>query len=278
MNEAVKRVVVTIDKNVALGPGVHEITFRASGGETAWVGAQPGQFAMVRCPGDEPLLARPLAFLTADGERASFGIKVYGRGSAAISGAPLGTPLVMWGPLGKGFSNERSEAFVLVGGGIGVPPLVMQAARLVREKQDLRAVIVGARTKAELFGRAQLESLGIAAKICTDDGSEGHKGFVTALLEKEALTDVMVVQSCGPTPMMMAVAKIAAPTGARCELALEARMGCGVGACRGCMIPVSETAKGPGGRFQGREYLCLCLDGPVVSPGDVDFVKLGAMH
>lgn len=277
MNEHVKRVVATVEKNVALGPGVHELTFRATG-DTAWAGAQPGQFAMVRCPGDEPLLGRPLAFLTADGERASFGIKVYGRGSAAIVAAPVGTPMVMWGPLGKGFSSEPSESFVLAGGGIGVPPLVMHAARLVREKRDLRAVIVGARTKAELFGRAQLDAIGISAKICTDDGSEGHKGFVTALLEREPLGEGTVVQSCGPTPMMTAVAKIAAAAGARCELSLEARMGCGVGACRGCMIPVSDSAKGPGGHFQGREYLCLCLDGPVVSPGDIDFVKLGAIH
>ena len=88
MNEQVQRVSAKIEKNVTLGPGVHEITFRAEGG-TAWAGAEPGQFAMVRCPGDEPLLARPFAFLTADAERASFGLKVYGRGSLAIASAPI---------------------------------------------------------------------------------------------------------------------------------------------------------------------------------------------
>lgn len=270
---AVRRVSARIEKNVVLGPGVHEITFRAS--PTAWEGAEPGQFAMVRCPGDEPLLARPLAFLSAEVERASFGLKVYGRGSAAIASAPVGTELVMWGPLGKPFTRDPKQRHLLVGGGIGVPPLVMQAARLLREGVTVQAVIVGARTRAELFGRAQLSALGTAPKVCTDDGSEGHKGFVTALLQNEALDAGTTIQACGPTPMMLAVAKLAAPTGARVELSLEARMGCGVGACRGCMVAVSQTAKAPGGRFAGREYLCLCLDGPAVDARDVDLARLG---
>lgn len=282
MNENVHRAVVAIDANRALGPGVHEITFRHSGpGISPWRGALPGQFAMVRCPDDEPLLARPLAFLRADETTATFGVKVYGRGSAAIAGAPVGTKIVMWGPLGQELSHGKGEAFVLVGGGIGVPPLVMQAERLLRDGHDLRAVIVGARTKSELFGRAQLEALGLAPKICTDDGSEGHKGFVTALLEKEPLSGGMgseariVVQTCGPTPMMTAVARIAEKAGVRCEMSLEARMGCGVGACRGCMVATSAAAKGPGGRFEGKEYLCLCLDGPAVLSTDVDLTRLG---
>ena len=274
MNERVRRVVVRIEKNVTLGPGVHEVTFVATGG-TPWEGAEPGQFAMVRCPGDEPLLARPLAFLSAEGDRASFGIKVYGRGSLAIASAPNGTELVMWGPLGKPFTRDAAQRHVLVGGGIGVPPLVMQAARLLRDGVRVQSVIVGARTKAELFGRAQLSAIGTPPRVCTDDGTEGHKGFVTALLANETLDAGVTIQACGPTPMMLAVAKLAAPTGARVELSLEARMGCGVGACRGCMVATSDTAKAPGGAFAGREYLCLCLDGPAVDARDVDLARLG---
>ena len=265
-----KRAVAVVEKNTVLGPGVHEITLAAPG----WAGdALPGQFAMVRCPGPEPLLARPLAFLAADAQRVRFGLKVYGRGSAILASAEPGTEWVVWGPLGKPFPVHGSAKHVLVGGGIGVPPLVMQAARLKREGAVIQAMIVGARTKAELFGREELGRLGIDVKVCTDDGSEGHKGFVTALLEKESLGSGVAVQSCGPTPMMIAVAKIAAAAKAGCELALEARMGCGVGACRGCMIPVSPT-----GKYAGREYLCLCLEGPAVDALDIDLAALSRIH
>lgn len=270
-----KRAIAKVEKNVALGPGVHEITLHAPG----WAGdAAPGQFAMIRCPGPEPLLARPLAFLSADAERVRFGLKVYGRGSAILAAAPVGTELVVWGPLGRGFGVYAGKRHVLVGGGIGVPPLVMQAAKLKASGARIAAVIVGARTKAELFGRDELTRLGLPVSVCTDDGSEGTKGFVTAVLEKERLDGEAVVQSCGPTPMMTAVAKIAAGAGAACELSLEARMGCGVGACRGCMVPVAAAAKAPEGRYPGREYLCLCLDGPAVDARDIDLVKLREIH
>ena len=138
-------------------------------------------------------------------------------------------------------------------------------------------MIVGARSTAELFGRAELSHLGIAAKIATDDGSDGVKGFVTELLKQETLDAKTVVQACGPTPMLLAVQKIALARGARCELSLEARMGCGVGACRGCMVPVSASAK-QDGRFKGREYLCLCLDGPVVDADEVDLERDIGVH
>ena len=275
MNENVHRAVAILEQNRTLADGVHVLVLAAPG----WArDVKPGQFAMIRAPGPEPLLARPMAFMTADEKHASFGMKVVGRGTTALSLAPAGTELVVWGPLGKGFAAPAKGArHVLVGGGIGVPPLVLQAAAMTKAGMPPVSVIVGARTKAELFGREELKKLKLTPKIATDDGSDGIKGFVTELLKKEDLGPGVVVQACGPTPMLLAVQKIALAKGARCELSLEARMGCGVGACRGCMVPVSAEAK-KSGRFTGREYLCLCLDGPVVDATEVDLERNLGVH
>jgi len=268
----VTRAEARVVENRRLAPGVHVIVLEAPGGFAA--GVAPGQFAMIRAPGAEPLLARPMAYMQADGARASFGVKVAGRGTAAIAAVPAGATLVVWGPLGRGFrlpaphGEHAPHRFVLVGGGIGVPPLVMQAAELKR-RGVIATVIVGARTKAELFGRDELAEQGLAAKIATDDGSDGAKGFVTELLAREALDASTLVQACGPTPMLAAVKAACEKAGAPCELSLEARMGCGVGACRGCMIPLSPAARAE----SGKEYLCLCVDGPVVDSGRVDLAR-----
>lgn len=268
----------TVAENRQLAPGVHVLVLRAPGWATA---TRPGQFAMIRPPGTEPLLARPMAFMTADAEHASFGMKVVGRGTDALSRVVPGQELVVWGPLGRGFAaaSPSPRKHVLVGGGIGVPPLVMQAAALAAAGTPPAEVIVGARSARELFGRERFQAMNVAARVCTDDGSEGHKGFVTDLLAKVPLGPDTLVQACGPTPMLIAVARMAAAAGAACEVSLEARMGCGVGACRGCMIPVEPVSKSePANRFAGREYLCLCLDGPVVDARDVDLVRLGGIH
>lgn len=268
-----KRAIAVLEENRKLAEGVHVLVLRADGWATD---VKPGQFAMLRAPGAEPLLARPMAFMTGNAARSSFGMKVVGRGTEALSRAPAGTELVVWGPLGKGFApSDGRSRHILVGGGIGVPPLVLQAATMSEAGHPPLSVIVGARRGSELFGRDELRRIGVTTKIATDDGSEGHHGYVTELLKKEALGKDIVIQACGPTPMLMAVAKIALATGARCELSLEARMGCGVGACRGCMIPVSQSAKSSG-RFAGRDYLCLCLDGPVVDATEIDLEK--ALH
>ncbi len=267
MNEQARRVVATLEENRRLAPGVHVLTLSSPG----WALAAPGQFAMIRCPGPEPLLARPMAYMTVDGDRARFGMKVAGRGTAILAGCAPGTKLVTWGPLGVPFSAPRGKRFVLVGGGIGVPPLVLQAQALTALGARVEGVIVGARTGAELFGREELAMMGLAPVVCTDDGSEGTKGFVTAALEKFRLDAGVLVQACGPTPMLVAVARLAKRAGAKCELSLEARMGCGVGACRGCMIPMSEPT-------EEKKYLCLCLDGPVVDVEAIDVEKLGGIH
>lgn len=263
------RAVAVLTANRRLAPGVHELTLSAPG----WAeGALPGQFAMIRVPGPEPLLARPMAFMTGDAKSATFGMKVSGRGTLALSQLAEGTELIVWGPLGMGFASAKpGRRHVLVGGGIGVPPLVLQAAALQAGGAPPAAVIVGARSKAELFGRDRFAAMNLAPSIATDDGSEGHKGYVTELLAKVALGPDTLVQACGPTPMLVAVAKIAKAAGAPCELSLEARMGCGVGACRGCMIPMSAPT-------EHKHYLCLCIEGPVVDAGAIDLVKLGAIH
>lgn len=264
------RAIAVLSANRCLAPGVHELTLDAPG----WAeGVRPGQFAMIRVPGPEPLLARPMAFMTGDAKSATFGMKVSGRGTLALSRLAEGTELIVWGPLGKGFSpSAAGRRHVLVGGGIGVPPLVLQAAALKAAGTPPAAVIVGARSRAELFGRDRFAAMSLAPSIATDDGSEGHKGYVTELLAKVPLGPGTLVQACGPTPMLVAVAKIAKEAGAACELSLEARMGCGVGACRGCMIPMAAPDPAT-----AKAYLCLCIEGPVVDADAIDLVRLGAI-
>lgn len=223
--------------------------------------AQPGQFLMVRISNlDDPLLRRPFSIhqVFADGT-VQFLIKIVGRGSKILSLLTQGMSVDILGPLGKGFMCDPQGPVCLVGGGMGIAPLAFLGKRLQRAKNPPPGfVLLGARTALELNNFSdEFSGLGYRVQTATDDGSLGHHGFVTDLLNN-VLSSVTTVYVCGPLPMMRIAAQKCLDAGVRCQVSMETSMACGVGACLGCTINGAD-----GG------YLHVCKQGPVFEANEV---------
>jgi dihydroorotate dehydrogenase electron transfer subunit len=227
---------------------------------------EPGQFAMLaaleRWGGGEaerPYL--PRAFSVArhrDGE-SHFLIEDVGPGSRRLCQLAAGEMLWALGPLGRGFTAPSGgRRAILVGGGVGIAPLAILQDQL----EDDATVLLGFRDGARAEGSALLDG----ARLATDDGSAGHHGLVTDLLAAEIEQDPMaVVYACGPAGMLEGVRALCASSSIPAQLALEAGMACGFGACFGCVVP-----------RRGGDYLRVCLDGPVVDAAELDHVDAHA--
>jgi dihydroorotate dehydrogenase electron transfer subunit len=240
---------------------VHRFTLEAK--KIAEVSA-PGQFVMVRAGvGHDPLLKRPFSIhqVTADGCLKIL-FKVVGRGTEFLSARQSGQWLEIIGPLGRGFSMPVAGPLVLVGGGMGIAPLHLLAARCLGTGDPARLqILLGARTARELDPLVQdFADLGCTVETATDDGSRGHHGFVADLLLKKTLANSCRVFACGPYAMMKAVAKISRTHGWDCQVSLETMMACGMGACLGCAIPPADLSG---------DYLHVCKDGPVLNSREV---------
>jgi dihydroorotate dehydrogenase electron transfer subunit len=232
--------------------------------------AQPGQFVMVRVrSGMDPLLRRP--FSICGTERDSFLVyyRVVGQGTVILTQAKEGEVLSVLGPLGKGFELPVGDATpVLVGGGIGVAPLLFLAQRLKKKKA---LFMMGFASAAEVLTVAYMKGTRAKVSIATDDGSKGHRGFVTDLLQDYLVRSGAekkghLLFTCGPGAMMKRVAEISAAHNIPCQFSLEASMACGLGACLGCAI------KAPDG--SGRAYVHVCKDGPVFRTEAIDWKAL----
>lgn len=212
--------------------------------------ASPGQFVMVQVSSSlDPLLRRPFSIHSrgADGS-ISLLFKVIGKGTALLAQAKPGDEIDLLGPLGKGFACAADLPVCLIGGGMGIAPLLFLAQELPGRKHAL----LGARNREELAPLAkQFAELGCAVQLATDDGSLGHHGFIPDLLEA-VLPDVSRVCACGPQPMLRGVASKCRQAGTPCQVSVETHMACGMGACLGCVLP------GAGG---GQVH--VCTDGPV---------------
>lgn len=233
--------------------------------------AKPGQFVMIRIrPGVEPLLGRPFSIAGIRGENQLLILyKVVGRGTALLGSTKEGERLSVLGPLGKGFTLPKNGQLpILVAGGLGVAPLTFLAQTLKTRPAQFMA---GFRSADEIIPVAQIVDLPGDIVIATDDGTSGHGGLVTDLLEdfvrqhlgeKEGFS----VFTCGPGPMVKKVAGLASHRGLPCQVSLETTMACGLGACQGCAIKASE--------LEGRAYLHVCKDGPVFPIEAVDWKVL----
>ena len=234
---------------------------------TAKIGrrAQAGQFAQIRVPGDAVFLPRPFSFLAAAADRCTFLSRAIGPGTRALAGLAEGVELDLLGPLGHGFDLAAAAVgeVILVGGGVGVPPLVHAAAELA---PLTGTALIGAARADFLLCERQFADLGWQVQPATDDGSHGHHGFVTDLLEPVLATAAgpcaqpATVLACGPHPMLRRCAQLAATAGASCQVALEEPMACGFGICLGCAIRVhTPNPDDP----EGPAYALVCRDGPV---------------
>ena len=215
----------------------------------------PGQFVDVRLPGF--YLRRPISVCRWGDGWLDLVYKVLGKGTARMSQFAPGTELDLLCGLGNGFTPEAAvgKKAVLVGGGVGVPPLYALAQSLAQDGMP-PAVVLGFASRDDVFFKEEFEALGCPVRIATEDGTLGDKGFVTVPL---ADTPYDYYFACGPTAMLKAVFKMGADSGAAGQLSFEERMGCGFGACMGCTCKTQLGAKR------------VCVDGPVFQSAEVMF-------
>ncbi len=222
--------------------------------------ARPGQFVHIAC--GSQFLRRPISICEASGDRLRIVFQAKGEGTQWLSERKPGDPLDVLGPLGNGFDLSRlGERPVFVGGGIGVPPLLL-AMRKAKEQGAEPSAILGFRSRSAAILEDEFRSLG-AVSVTTDDGSYGVHGFVSDVLEGCA-DHATAVAACGPRGMLRAVASIAEAHGLPCQVSLEERMGCGIGACLVCACAL----KGEDGQTR---YGHVCKDGPVFDAKEVDW-------
>lgn len=222
--------------------------------------AKPGQFVHVKIEGFS--LRRPISIASIDSENGTIRIvfEVRGDGTLALSKLNEGDEIDIIGPLGNGSFKllGSGKKAICVGGGIGVPPMLALAEYY---KSDATA-ICGFRNAGHIILKEDFEECGANTVICTDDGSAGRKGFVTdALLESIAISKPDIIYACGPKAMLKAIVNIANENNIECQVSLEERMGCGVGACLVCAC---RTVK------DGNEFMShVCKDGPVFDSKEV---------
>ncbi|HTU25557.1 MAG TPA: dihydroorotate dehydrogenase electron transfer subunit [Pirellulales bacterium] len=263
---------VTLQENVRLARDTFRLRFEAPKIARRIL---PGQFLMVRLPtASDPLLARPLALYDTvlDSRRQAVGIDVVylvvGKLTAALARLEPGARLTVWGPLGNGFSPAATEHLLMVAGGIGQTPFLALARWYLHRRRYGEAAAApprasrvtlcyGARTADYLAGVADFADLGVDVRISTDDGSAGHHGLVTELVEPllEESPAARVV-CCGPERMMEAVAGRCAHHAVKCEVSLETPMACGLGICFSCVTRVRDASG-------GWDYRRTCVEGPV---------------
>lgn len=246
---------VVVVANELIAAGVYRLIIRAPRMADA---AQPGQFVHLKVNNlTAPLLRRPISI--ADTNRGAGTIdliyRIVGSGTAFLSGVPVGEQLDCLGPLGQGFTLQ-CERPLLVGGGMGLAPLVYLAKALCPKPIT---VLMGGRTKDELFWEDVFAPVCDQLQLTTDDGSTGTKGFtVDVLPELIKQGNFDTIFTCGPRPMMEQVAKIASQYGLACQVSLEEYMACGLGGCLAC------SCAGTDGRRRK-----VCTEGPVFQAREV---------
>ena len=242
-----KQVVFEIVSNRALTDSVYEMVLA---GDTSAI-TRPGQFVELSLEG--LFLRRPISVCNYDEGMMTLIYKVVGKGTEQMAHLTQGTKIDALTGLGNGFNDEAGcNAPLLVGGGVGVPPLYRLTRNLIAKGKQV-TVVLGFNTAAEIFYREQFEAIGAKVIVATADGSYGVKGFVTdAIKESGAKADYFY--SCGPLPMLRALTTALDIDG---EISLEERMGCGFGICMGCSIMTTAGAKR------------VCKEGPVFKKEEI---------
>ncbi len=243
----------------------------------------PGQFFMLRSPDrTDPLLGRPFALYDTYLENGKpvgidVGFHVVGKMTALLEDVQPGQNLEIWGPLGNGFPELGTKHLIQVAGGIGYTPFVAVSREALLHKEygqtqrsgiraERASLIYGVRSacfQANMDDLSDLNDLDI--QICTEDGTAGHHGLVTDLLEpllESGSADDQVVLTCGPLRMMQAVSELCSKYDVRCWASLETPMACGFGACFSCVVPI-KTGEG------SWDYRRSCVEGPVFPANDI---------
>ncbi len=224
--------------------------------------AEAGQFVMIRtAPGQDPLLRRPFSLHQTSSGQIQIYFKNVGRGTNILAHAKVGEILDVFGPLGRGFSVADDRPACLVGGGLGIAPMLFLAkiiSSLNRDhSQDL--IILGGRTREDVEPLVEdFRQFGLALHCATDDGSYGKKGFVTDILRSEQLATNTRIYGCGPDNMLEVLHHFSNERNFDCQVSVESVMACGMGACLGCNLDASDGS-----------YVHVCIDGPVFYTGEL---------
>ena len=239
-----KQVLYTLESNEPLAASVYRMVLA---GDTSAITA-PGQFVNLQLPGR--YLRRPISVCDVEDNRLTLIYKTVGAGTEQLSHTIPGEKIDALTGLGNGYDlTPAGAAPVLLGGGVGVPPLYLLAKRL-REAGHTVTVCLGFNRSDEVFYESEFAALGCEVRVATVDGSHGRKGFVTDILPESPTH----YYACGPLPMLRAVYGALPCSG---QLSFEARMGCGFGACMGCTM---KTVNG---------YKRVCADGPVLRKEEI---------
>jgi len=238
-----------------LADGIYDFTLQ---NEAMAAAAMPGQFAHVLADGFA--LRRPISICGIDKENGTLRLimEVRGEGTAVLAGEEDTLDLIA--PIGNGFiMKDTTQPVILVGGGIGVPPLLEVSKAY---KHNARAIL-GFRSKNAMILHEDFKSNQTEVKITTDDGTYGQKGFVTDVLQTQIeIQKPAIIYACGPMIMLKKVAQLAQSQDIPCQVSLEQRMGCGIGACLSCACQTIDR--------KGKEvYSHVCLNGPVFDSGKV---------
>ena len=242
-----KKGIYTVKSNTPLTPVVYRMVLE---GDTQYI-TRSGQFINIELSGK--YLRRPISVCDYDEKTITIIYKVVGRGTEQMKAMEAGEQLDILTGLGNGFSTENeARRPLLVGGGVGVPPMYNLCRRLLGEGKS-PIVILGFNTAEEIFYAEEFRALGVETYISTADGTVGTKGFVTDVIREQAL-DFDYLYTCGPLPMLKALYDA---TSVDAEFSFEERMGCGFGACMGCSCKTKYGNKR------------ICKDGPVLKREEI---------
>lgn len=245
-----------IKYNKEIAEGIFEMVFVS---ETIPVATIPGQFINLYCGSEARMLPRPISICEVNVKESLVKViyAVVGEGTRDFSTLKSGDDIEVLGPLGNGYNIEECEESLLVGGGVGTPPLLELAKRI----QGKKTIYLGFRSDPYLV--EELKKYG-EVYVATDDGSVGLHGTVVELMNQEAVTG-QILYACGPKPMLKALQDYTNKNNIQGQFSLEERMGCGFGACVGCVCKIKSDNE------VGYTYKKVCKDGPVFDAKEVLF-------
>lgn len=235
-------------------------------------GVLPGQFIHIKCSKDNyPLLRRPLSIHRIDKEKGEIFIlfQVVGEGTKLLAGRTIGDDLDIMGPIGNGFNiYPESRKIMIVGGGMGVAPLLALCEESIRKGKEVR-VLIGALEKELVIGEESFKIMGAKVDVATDDGSYQYKGLVTDLLKRIIKEGWLADQifACGPKLKLKKIVEVSLDAHIDCQVSLEERMACGIGACLGCVCKIKTKGKKEDRVRYG--YKRVCVDGPIFGGSEV---------
>ncbi len=237
-----------IIENIEVAKNIYRLVVNAE------ISARPGQFIQIRLPSEEFTLRRPFGISSVDNAQIKMFYRVVGHGTKFLTSKKTGNELNLLGPLGNGFDIDADEKILLTGGGMGLAPLLFAA-----NFSNNADIFIGGRNSQEvIFWQNEFKNFSKNIFVMTDDGSYGSKGFVTDFLpdalQKNFYQKILV---CGPEIMMRKVFETAKDFKIPCQISMEKRMGCGLGACLSCSIDT----------IHGRKK--VCKDGPIFNAGEV---------